>query len=325
MTAKRKQSRKASSVGGRKPAPRAELVEQEPTAQPVQDIHGRAMLVSVRISMWAARKFDRKVTEEVNAARGADKDAGRYNKHLFAGKADSHASVVGAASSARLVHYTQTLPWLDEGWRLLPSSNFSEYTDALRESREKFERAVDAFVSDYPMLQDHARVALNGLYRSEDYPDVSELRHRFRFGVEYAPLPARGDFRLDLPAEQIRQIEGTVEERVKRATELAMRDAWNRLYEIVAKIHERMADPDNTPKKSLFEGGQSIVQVLARLNVTGDVALEAMRQRIESELLSVDAKTLRENATEKEVTAKRAAEIMAKMQDVYGGGLGGEA
>ena len=43
----------------------------------------KAVLVSVNISQWTARKLDREVTDEVNASHGAQKDAGRYNKLLL--------------------------------------------------------------------------------------------------------------------------------------------------------------------------------------------------------------------------------------------------
>jgi len=121
----------------------------------VDTIHSRAMLVTLSVSAFQARRFDRKVTEKVNREYAADEHAGRYNKHLFGGTkhAPSHSAVLSAASAARQIHYDNTLPWNDEGWRLLPTSNYFVYQEQMREVRERFERAVRTFIEDYPNLK----------------------------------------------------------------------------------------------------------------------------------------------------------------------------
>ncbi|CAM5998721.1 unnamed protein product [Sphagnum balticum] len=53
----------------------------------------RAMLASLRISSWSARKYDKRVTEETNRSHGADSDAGRYNKMLQPGDASSYKAL----------------------------------------------------------------------------------------------------------------------------------------------------------------------------------------------------------------------------------------
>ena len=43
-------------------------------------IHSRAVLVCLSISTWTARKFDRKVTQQVNAEHAASRDARRNER-----------------------------------------------------------------------------------------------------------------------------------------------------------------------------------------------------------------------------------------------------
>ena len=284
-------------------------------------IHGRAVLVSLRISTWLARKYDRKVSHEVNEQKGAEKDAGRYNKHLFGGRkeAEAHQAVITACGQARALHYTHTLPWSNEGQRLLPNANYMEHTAQMRAAREDFERRVAAFVAGYPAMRERAKVLLNGLFNERDYPHVSQIAHKFSFEVDYLPLPAQGDFRLDgLPLDRIAEMERQVQASVQRATEQAMRDAWNRLYEVAAKFYERCG-ADGAPKQPLVDGGREVVAVLARLNVTGDPELGRMIERLDRELLQHDAETLRYRNGLKADTQRRAAEIMASMQGLVGG------
>ena len=101
----------------------------------MENLISRAMLASLRISSWSARKYDKKVTEDTNAAHGADKDAGRYNKMLLPGDASSYKALTSHLAAVRQLHYAETLPWDDSGRRLLPMANYQHYTDVMRNAR----------------------------------------------------------------------------------------------------------------------------------------------------------------------------------------------
>jgi hypothetical protein len=302
-----------------------------PTAKPAADIHSRAMLVRLSVSCWDGRRFDKKITDEVNNSHAASKDAGRYNKQLLGGKknAPSHADAVSAGGNARQRFYKETLPWTDEGWRLLPTANYEKFTDAMRKMRTEFEGSVETFLAEYPSLKEAARALLNGMYREEDYPTVEALRGKFRFSIEFSPVPSQGDFRLDLPADQLEEIERGTASRVEQATKAAMEDAWGRLREVVGKVRERLTGVQTEGKKkgqpkifrdSLIENVAELADVLSRLNVTDDPDLEAMRQRVENELADLEPKKLREDSKARTKAAKSADDILRAMEGLYGGG-----
>jgi hypothetical protein len=48
-------------------------------------IASSAMLVELSISTWTARKLDKKVSAEVDSAKGTKTSAGNYNKNLLEG------------------------------------------------------------------------------------------------------------------------------------------------------------------------------------------------------------------------------------------------
>ena len=256
-------------------------------------IHARALLVSLRISAWTARRYDKKISEQVARDHSATPDAGRYNKMLLAGDAASYKAVMSAVTAARNTHYTQTLAWSDEGPRLLPTDNLDAYTAAMREAQRVFDEALDTFLADYPALQENARVRLNGMYRDEDYPSVEELRRKFAFAIDYLPLPASEDFRCALPAAERERIERSLNDRVNEATVMAQRDAWQRLYTCVEHVYERLSQPDAVFRDSLIENARELTDVLARLNVTGDRDLERLRSEVESQIAAVSAEDLR--------------------------------
>lgn len=281
------------------------------------NIHARALLVWLQISTWSARRYDKTITRKVNAEYNASEDAGRYNKFLLPGDAESYKTLIALANSIRAKHYEQTLAWSDEGWRLLPTANYMQYADWVRDRQREFTSALDSFVRDYPYLKTQAQIKLNGLYKPEDYPDAYDIRSRFEVSITYAPVPAEGDIRVDLGADQIAAIESSIQSRVQQATTIAVQDAWQRLHECVGHIVERLATPDGIFRDTLISNARKLCDVLQRLNVTDDPNLEQMRRRVERELTTYDPDVLRDTPHVREQVAQQAQAILDQMSGLY--------
>jgi hypothetical protein len=280
------------------------------------------MLCGLTIRQWSARRLDRKVTDEVNASHGAAADAGRYNKALVA--KDALAGIVTAANAARSLHYARTLPWLDEGARILPAAGFEAYSNAMRDLRHAFEAAVAAFVAAYPSYVDDARVRLNGMFDPADYPEASEIADRFAFGVRILPVPDAADFRVDLADAQAAEIRAAIESAARDALANATRDAWQRVAEVTGRMVERLnafkpggpnGRAENVFRDSLVENVRELASILPGLNLTNDPALARIAERMESDLCQHDAADLRDSDALRRDTAKAAAAILAEVSD----------
>ena len=92
----------------------------------------KAMLAAVHISIWTAVKHDRKVSRDVADQHGAHQGAGRYNKQLLRG-ADKLEELRTLAGQIRQYFYKITLPWSDEGFRLLPANFYFDLMARMRE------------------------------------------------------------------------------------------------------------------------------------------------------------------------------------------------
>ena len=282
------------------------------------ELHTRAMLVSLRISAWSARKYDRKVSQETATAHNTTIDAGRYNKCLLPGDAASFKALTSFVSNLRVINYSQTLPWSDDGWRLLPVKNYTAYTDVIRTSQHEFNRLLEEFAVDYPSLRESARLTLNGMYSDTDYP--SDIRGRYDFSVEYSPVPCGTDFRVSLAATEIEAIAARTEQRVTDAFNAAMTGkdgAVDRLRKVVSSIIEKCSSPDAIFRDSLIGNARELCNVLTRLNVTDDPILETLRQQTET-LSMVEPETLRRNDDVRAETAKQAQSILDAMTATYG-------
>jgi len=287
------------------------------TKQAEHDILGRAMLVNITIGMWEARKHDREVTDKVNAEYAASHDAGRFHKHLFGGPVKELSAVVTASHYLRWTHYAQTLPWSDAGWRLLPTANYMEYAKIMREKQANFEDAVERFVSAYPGLVRDAKQKLNGMYRAADYPTAQSVRRKYHSSIERQPIPHGDDFRVSLPREELKRVAKEVEERVAKCVERAMMDAWARLDTAVVDLKERLGKDAKGLRNGVIAKLGELADVLGRLNLTQDPALEKARKQVLTQLATLDPKSLKEDETARSRAAQQVEDILKQVRSVY--------
>jgi len=286
-------------------------------------LSSRAMLCSLSISMWSARKHDPDASQEIAQRHGAQADAGRYHKVLL--PKEALAEVQKVVSDARQEHYFMTLPWDDNGYRVLPSAAYMDHTEKMRELSSRFNPAVEALAREFGNLVEQAKVRLGGLFRPEDYPPPDELRRKFSFETKVMPLPDAGDFRVTLGDEEKERIKRQITATVEASLQIASRDLWQRLYEAVSHLAERLSAYKVTGtgiehpfRDSVVTNLVKLVDVLPKLNVTGDPELERLASEVRASLL-VDPQELRKSESVRSETAKRASAIVERMQGYMAG------
>lgn len=280
-----------------------------------------AMLSTLKVCQWSARKTDKKVTREVNESHNAARDAGRYNKQLLAKSALEKIQTI--AGEARKSHYRMTQPWLDDGARILPAKLFIEYSNELRQARERFESAVAEFVANYPSFVEQARLDLNGMFDASDYPDAAKIAAAFDFGTRVYAMPdssVSSDIRIAIGDQQADDIRKATEAASAEALQGAMRDAWQRIAKVVGAMVERLnAYKPAAGKGERTEGNfhaslvtniRDLVSVLPCFNLQQLPELDAITARMEQELCAHDADELKDSMQLREATARAAASIM---------------
>ena len=277
----------------------------------------KAMLVHLKVSQWEARKFDRKATKEFNESAGADQEAGRYNKRLIAQAAVSQYSRI--SKEARNYHYEQTLPWEDQGSRLLPAERWGTYSAKMAELQTRFETAVEEFIGNYSTLIDDARERLNGLFKQQDYPEALHVRAKFAFQVKVRPVPVAGDLRVGLDDADLGKIRSEIEATAQAAISEAMGDLWARLQRVVETARDTLRQPDKIFRDSLIKNVQEVVELIPHLNIAGDQDLETLRRETEKVLCEKAPQEHRDDPDLRKETAKRADALLKKMGGFMGG------
>jgi len=265
-------------------------------AKPIEE---RALLVSLNISQWQARKRDKKVTSDVVKANEAQYGAGNFNKSLL--PRDSLANIVSVVSEARELHAKMSLTWGDNGDRILPVPLFEGYTDKMQELRFKFENKVNDFVAGYPSFVQAARKELGKMYDPEDYP--ADVRDKFSFKVSVMPLATADDFRVSLSTDHVGQIKADLQREYEERQQRMVRECLERAKEVVKRISDRCGAKDGKIYESLMGNARELVGLLPALNINNDPAITQLAADIDAMLVPTERlkadKSLRRHVADK--------------------------
>jgi hypothetical protein len=297
-----------------------------PTTQPepittIADIADRAMLVRLSIGKFNPKRIDKKISREVAQQHGIDEAMGRYEKSIV--DTDSLEAARQLESAIRQEHYRRTLPWGEDGARILTSAGYFAYAEFMREAKGKWDPVVDAYLSNWDTFKADAKRKLNGAYREEDYPTKAQLRAKFSFTWKVEPVPTANDFRVSLGANEVAAIRSQIEGNLKATLDEATQEIWVRLKKVVAKMSERLHlyDPQNPADASfrdtLVTNITDLLDVVPSLNVTGDPNITAFVSEIRANLTKHSADALRDSDHAREATAKAADDILSRMGEFF--------
>ena len=254
-----------------------------------------AMLVSLRIAAWSGRQYDRKASTHVAVHHEASVSAGRYNKCLLPKAA--FAALTATMSAARSAHYAQTLPWDDQGSRLLTVANYERYTELMDGLRERMVRERARFIEDYDDNIDKARLDLGKLFRIEDYPSKEALRGKFGLRYRIIPVPDADHFMAKLASDDTDRVKRDIESQIEERLHDAVGDLYRRLGEAVERVSERLQEDDEGKplvfRDSMIGNIRDLVDVVPRLNIFGDDALAQLCEQVKEKIAAAEPDALR--------------------------------
>jgi hypothetical protein len=304
-------------------------------------IASSAMIGSLNISVWEARKLDRNTQAEVLANKGAkSRRAATVSKHLFS-ECPSLEAIKTLRGEARVWFNNATLPWDDNGGRLITTAQYVRVMDQATRYEQRFDALIAAFLGVYQTEISKQAFEMGSLFDRSEYPPPNEVRGKFRFGLFVSPVPLAGDFRVDIGNEAAAQLKAQYEKAMEQRVAGAVSDTWQRIKTQVEWVHERMTavlehDPDaveeipavdengvvvrvdikkkRRPKlyDSMLEQGLELCQLLRDLNVTNDPRLEQARQDLEAALTRVDLDSLKESTELQRATKTAMQDILDK-------------
>ena len=277
-------------------------------------IESAAVLVELNISVWPATKKDKRVTEMVNDSANAVAGASETKKHLFAGTS-LRKDIENFAARIRLYHSIHSMPWADKGERLLPSKILLDYKQTMNVYKTQFDSMCAQFFDNYANLVAEAPLHLGALYDPADYPPLEEVKNKFAFRLGMKPLPQSGDFRLDIPAEDLEEMKRQYAAQYEEKLAEAVRAPWQRLYDLLKSMSEKLTDDNGDTKKrwhdSFVTNATDMCDLLGKLNITNDPELERARRALETAMVGIDIADIKESAEIRNDVKTRVDDILS--------------
>lgn len=280
-------------------------------------VRNSLLAVNFGISCWEARRQDKSASKEVADNHGTASSVGRYHKDLLPGCVE-HEAILKLRNAWRVWHMENTLPWSDNGVRVIRSASFLDYSQGFKKFKDEFDAAVDAFIDAYPQAVARASLHLNSLFNKQDYPDVEEVRRRFASRMQVFPMPNEQDFRIleGVPAEEVERLQAEAVVGMHEQVTYALKDLWQRMHKVAAAMSERLAIPHGAPggkfHDTLVDNIADLLKRVPALNLTGDPEIDRISDEMrgllcQPETLRVDPDARADKAEKARLLAKRMA------------------
>ena len=280
-------------------------------------ISSSAVLVRLSISTWTAKKIDKNQSENVSAATGADKKAGKYIKDTMVGS--THVSQLNKfAQDSRNEYAARTLPWDDMGDRILTTSLLLPFKSDFNGKRDEFWRRRDCICDNYENLKQTSANYLGAMYNPEDYPLVNEVYEKYDWKLTIKTVPDSGHLYLDLPAEDMEELRASLEAENQEKTKHAMDTAWHRMHGMLTSMSAKLTETDEDKQKRFYDSFVSnpkdLCDMLQHLNITNDPELEKARAMLERTIKGADIDVIKESPAIREDMKTKVDSILKQFE-----------
>jgi hypothetical protein len=277
------------------------------------------MLVDLHLSRWSGTKTDPKAGSQLTRDAGAQTGSAVVFKRLV--PKEAFTDIVTTCNALRAHMAKHTLPWSDNGQRIMTRSIFELFMTGYGELQRQFDAAVREFVEvRYPKARDQASFRLGDLFVGDDYPTLEQLRTKFRVDLDIDGITEPDDFRVVLPQQELDKLKAGMEESINRRLGAAMQDVWARIAELLDHYVEKIGDGEAIFRDSTVNNLVELMNILPGLNVVGDAKLREIRGRINGTIGSYQPDDLRRNAGLRAAAAQEARDIRASMHKHLNGG-----
>jgi hypothetical protein len=273
----------------------------------------KAMIATCSVSLWEGMTTDRKVTGEIVTSKHSSQDAGLWTTRLV--PKNALKPVKNAGINLRNVHKRFTLPWLDNGGRILPIKMYMKYAKAMRSAKDAFDDAVNNFLKIYPKLLEQKEIRLGELAKNASFPNISELRYKFNVETSLFPLSDASDFRAEVLTDSEDILKKQIQKSFEKTCAKAHADIYSRIKELISKLHDTLKEKDKVFRDTLFTNIKDFVDIMSDLNFTEDPHIEELKTDINA-LLKISPDTVRISPEARSISAQYAENIQKKI-DTY--------
>ena len=304
----------ATKTKEKKPVPVAK------PAGPPSELSKKAMLIRVTVHRWRPVITDKKESSEITERNKAKRGRASARKRLVA-LAD-YAKLRNLEGQIKGVVDFKTLPWTDDGYRVLSSVGYMPLVSEVNTLKTAWEDEFNAvFIAAYKELVKKQEADLGSMYHAEDFPPVEVIKKKSWIEVSIRPIPTGEDFRCEVGNTEIAKIRKQVEAESSTLFNGAMKAIWERFSVVVGRMAKRLANysiaedgsVEHSFRDSLVTNITELLDVVPALNVTNDPVITQFAADIRKRLTANGAEVLRDDDKVRKATLAAAEDILAKM------------
>jgi hypothetical protein len=269
-----------------------------------EDLKASTVAVRLRVNRWGVK---RALDDPQNMRAANEFDAlsemVSASKKLINTKHPSYRAVGKAINKARQYWIGMTVPYPEDGMRLLRTSRVSEFENGLDQIRSELREALDDFETDFWRIKNQARIELGDLFCEEDYPNnVIDL---FRINHEYSDVnPAR--HLMELHPEIYAREQARVRQRFEQAIELAEAAFVEELNGLLEHCIERLTDADGSGKAKKFNDSlvgnfREFAERFSKLDINSNNQLTGIVNQIKALTNGLNPDVLRKSSSVRDV------------------------
>jgi hypothetical protein len=280
----------------------------------------RQTMGAVKLSFsWLGtqRKLSDAQTKQAADTFHAATDLVTASKRLIDTKNATYRTLTTLKSQAASYWRSMTLPYPQEGVRLIRQLDVGAFEDRMREYKEQLAAAAAVLQLEYETLKNAAREKLGDLYNPTDYPET--LEGVFDIKWEYPSVEPPNylmTFDPNLYAQEQRRVQGRFEAAVVMAEEAFA----ERLQELIAHLVERLTDePDGTKKSfraSAIENFKEFYESFQHMNVRSNAELEGLIRQANNLVSGVDVGELRKSNELRQTLSQQMTEVKTALDSM---------
>jgi hypothetical protein len=240
------------------------------------------------------RKLSDAQTTQAASSFDAAADLVSASKKLIDTKHPAYKDVTAIKHQASAYWRGMTLPYPQEGVRLIRQADVEAFETKMREFKDQLSAAAANLQLEYEAIKVAAREKLGQLYNPSDYP--ATLEGMFTISWEYPPVePPR--YLMNFNPELYEQEQSRVQQRFENAVTMAEEAFAEQLSDMVSHLIERLADnPDGTQKKfrsTAVDNFKEFYENFRKMNVRSNPQLESLISQASNLVSGVSVQELR--------------------------------
>tara|TARA_R110002153_G_scaffold212172_2_gene364738 strand:- start:4007 stop:5137 length:1131 start_codon:yes stop_codon:yes gene_type:complete len=277
-------------------------LEREPVASSIPTIASSAGLVHIEFTKWGGPVTDRAVTDEVLKRKNATEGAAVVKKRPIPNSPELKR-IESLSNTLRNRGKKYCLPWIGNGWYLLPTANYADFMRAMAQANTEWDQAVDAFIKVYATQVHDAVNNLGGMYDSSLYPSEGVLRAAFRMEVHEGEVQTTGKaaYYDNLTEQQIADSQYRVEQQNERYVSAINPYIWDKMRKPLEDLLDVLSEDRYLLERQPQYQQTKVTNVIdaategSALNVTNDSQIVQMTARIRGAFVGITVDALKDS------------------------------